>query len=149
MAKKKNKSSNTPRRKRYNQTARLQNAKKWVEQYNGKNIAKGYSNWFGVDLLCAIKELELLGYKFKQSYKENVKQSLIASQKQRERRKREKEREQFNEGFESFYFIEGFTSNGFPYGVTLDEINEIEEIEWQLKRQDKKHPFIDVKDIPF
>ena len=106
MAKRKNKSSNTPRRKRYNQTVRLQNAKKWVEQYNGKNIAKGYSNWFGVHLLCAIKELELLGYKFKQSYKENVKQSLIARQKQRERRKREKEREQFNEGFESFYFIE-------------------------------------------
>ncbi|WML26440.1 hypothetical protein [Neobacillus sp. OS1-33] len=149
MAKKKNKSNNTPRRKQYNQTARLQNAKKWVEQYNGKNIAKGYSNWFGVDLLCAIKELELLGYKFKQSYKENVKQSLIARQKQRERRKREKEREHFNEGFESFYFIEGFTSNCFPYGVTLDEINDIEDIEWQLKRQDKKHPFIEVKDIPF
>lgn len=57
MGKGKNKSSSTPKRKRYNKNDR-------AEQYNGKNIAKGYSNWFGVDLVCAINELEVLGSKF-------------------------------------------------------------------------------------
>jgi hypothetical protein len=149
MAKSKNKSSSTPRRKRYNRNARLQNAKKWSEQYNGKNIAKGYSNWFGVDLLCAIKELELLGYKFKQSYKEKVNQSLIDRQKQKEWRKREKEQEQFYGDFGSSYFIEGFISNGFPYGVTFDEIDGNEDIRGELESPDKMHTYIDDDDLPF
>jgi hypothetical protein len=41
LAKRKNKSNSTPRRKRYNRNARLQKAMKWAEHYNGKNIAKG------------------------------------------------------------------------------------------------------------
>ncbi|WP_052342684.1 hypothetical protein [Bacillus sp. EB01] len=61
----KKKKNNTARRKRYNQNARLQNAKEWAQQYSGKNIAKGYSVWYGVDLVCAIAELEMLGYTFK------------------------------------------------------------------------------------
>lgn len=114
MAKSKHKSNSTPKRKRYNRKARLQNAKKWAEQYNGKNIAKGYSNWFGVDLLCAITELELLGYKFKETYKLKVHQSLLARQKQKEKRKLQQISD--NDYFDSsFYYIEGFTSNGIPY----------------------------------
>jgi hypothetical protein len=78
-----------------------------------KNIAKGYSNWFGVDLLCAINELELLGYKITQSYKEHVNQSLIARQKQKERRKREKEQEEIFDDDGTFYFVAGYTSKWF------------------------------------
>lgn len=103
MAKSKKNSSNTPRRKRYNRNARLQNAQKWAEQYKGKNIAKGYSNWFGVDLLCAITELEMLGYKFKLSYKEQIQQSLITRRIQIERRKRKEQIENYEDG--TFYFI--------------------------------------------
>jgi hypothetical protein len=113
MVNSKKKSSYMPRRKRYNRNARLQNAKKWAEHYNGKNIAKGYSNWFGVDLLCAITELEMLGYKFKQTYKEQVQQSLIARQKQKERRKRKELVENYED--DTFYFIAGYTSNGVPF----------------------------------
>ena len=63
MAKQKHNANNTPRRKQYNQKERLQNAKKWIEQYDGKNLAKGYSKWFGVDLICAIAELEIWAIK--------------------------------------------------------------------------------------
>ncbi|MDR7079233.1 hypothetical protein J2Y03_004291 [Neobacillus niacini] len=149
MAKSKNKSNSSPRRKRYNRNARLQNAKKWAEQYNGKNIAKGYSNWFGVDLLCAVTELEILGYKFKQSYKEHVKQSLVAMQKQKERKRYEKEQEQNYEA-ENFYFIAGYTSNGVPFGITTEKI-EIESVDIARKwiNHDKKPFFMDDEDLPF
>lgn len=124
MAKSKKNLSNTPRRKRYNRNARLQNAKKWAEQYDGKNIAKGYSNWFGVDLICAITELEMLGYKFKQSYKEQVEKSLIARQKQKENRKRKEVIENYED--DTFYFIAGYTSNGVPFGIKREEMEENE-----------------------
>jgi hypothetical protein len=139
MVKSKNKSSSTPRRKRYNRNARLQNAEKWAEQYNGKNIAKGYSNWF----------LNLLGYKLKQSYKDKVNQSLFARQKQKEGRKREKDQEPFYDDFGPFYYIEGYTSNGFPYGVTSEEREGNEDIRRQLKSQCNMLTNLDADDLPF
>ena len=149
MAKSKNKSNSTPRRKRYNRNARLQNAKKWAEEFNGKNIAKGYSKWFGVDLLCAISELEILGYNFKQSYKEQVKQTLVARQKQKERKRYEKEQEQNYES-ENFYFIAGYTSNGVPFGITTEEIEtDSVDIGKQWINHDKKSFFNDDDDLPF
>jgi hypothetical protein len=147
MAKGKKNSSNTPRRKRYTRKARLQNAKKWAEQYDGKNIAKGYSNWFGVDLLCAITELEMLGYRFKQSYKKQVEQSLIARKKQKESRKRKELVENYED--DTFYFIAGYTSNGVSFGITRDKMEEDENKPRQSKSQDSMPFFIDDEDLPF
>lgn len=147
MAKSKKHTNSTPRRKRYNRNARLQNAKKWAEQYNGNNIAKGYSNWFGVDLLCAISELELLGYKLKESYKPQVKQSLVARQKHKESKKLEKE---IAEGYfvDSFSYIKGFTSNGVPYGIM--DVKVESEVVKNKKIETKYHQFnIDDDDLPF
>ena len=70
----KKKTSRTPRRKRMKRQNRLQAAKHWIPTYNGKNIIKGYRNWFGVDLLCAIQELKMLGVKLDGQY---VHQALI------------------------------------------------------------------------
>lgn len=147
MAKGKKNPNNTPRRKRYNRNARLQNAHKWAEQYDGKNIAKGYSNWFGVDLLCAITELEMLGYKFKQSYKKQVEQSLMARKKQKENRKRKAMVENYEDG--TFYFIAGYTSNGVPFGITRDEMDEDEDLSRQSRSQESMPFFIDDEDLPF
>ena len=124
MANKKNNKNNTPRRKRYSRSVRLQNAKKWAEQYNGKNLAKGYSKWFGVDLLCAITELEMLGYQFKQSYIEQVKQSRMAKQIQKEKRKHENAKIEVDFSDETFYFIAGYTENGAPFGLTRGELEK-------------------------
>jgi hypothetical protein len=149
VAKKKHNISNTPRRKRYSRKDRLQNAKKWMEQYNGKHLAKGYSNWFGVDLICAITELEMLGHKFKQSYKDKVKKSLEARQKHNEIRKQEKEQ---NEDFEEdlFYFVAGYTENGVPYGLTREEMEKVDEYPIILTSQRWKYSCnIDDDDLPF
>ncbi|MDQ1002514.1 hypothetical protein QFZ28_002914 [Neobacillus niacini] len=147
MAKSKKNPSNTPRRKRYNRNARLQNAKKWAEQYDGKNIAKGYSNWFGVDLLCAITELEMLGYKFKQTYKKQVEQSLIARQKQKESRKRKEVAENYEDDI--FYFIAGYTSNGVPFGVTREEMENDEGKTSRAINKDKIIFYKNNEDLPF
>ncbi|MBM7653498.1 hypothetical protein [Neobacillus cucumis] len=123
MAKQKHNSKNTPKRKRYNQKNRLQNAKKWIEQYDRNNLAKCYSKWFGVDLVCAITELEMLGYKFEQSYKDQVKRTLESRHKQKEKRKQEKEQVK-DEWDNMFYFVAGYTENGFPFGITKEEMEE-------------------------
>jgi hypothetical protein len=51
----------TPRRKRMNRTARLQSAKHWLPTYTGRDLVKGYRNWYGVSTVCAIMELRQLG----------------------------------------------------------------------------------------
>ena len=60
MKKKKNKSKG-PRRKRMKQPGRLASAKHWIQTYEGKNIVKGYSKWYGVSMLCAVRELKMIG----------------------------------------------------------------------------------------
>jgi hypothetical protein len=54
-------SKSTPRRKRMNRTARLQSAKHWLPTYTGRDLVKGYRNWYGVSTVCAIMELRQLG----------------------------------------------------------------------------------------
>ncbi len=85
------KRSNTPRHKRLNRVSRLQAAKHWMPKYEGKNIVKGYSTHFGVDKLCAVKELEVLGYKIDTQYINRLKVSLIERQKFVERKDKIKE----------------------------------------------------------
>jgi hypothetical protein len=43
--------------------SRLQSARDtdWVSNFSGKKIIKSYRKRYGVDILCAIKELRLLG----------------------------------------------------------------------------------------
>ena len=137
---KKKKNSSIPRHKRMKRPARLQVAKHWIPTYSGKNIVRGYARHFGVDLLCAVIELELLGYKFTLEYKEKLKRNKedITKQKQaRKRAKQEKERTMHLDQNENFYYIVGYTSGGAPYGVTWEEI-EHDEYELFKKRKDGK-----------
>jgi hypothetical protein len=138
--------TNTPKRKRYNRQDRIQNAKKWIEQYNGKNIVKGYSNYFGVNLHCAITELEMIGIKVKSSYKEQVIQSLTAKQNDKESLKSKNEWEQDEED-ESLYYIAGYTSNGVPYGLSMEEIekNHVD----VLRETKKRSHYIHDENLPF
>ncbi|WP_160725311.1 hypothetical protein [Bacillus sp. USDA818B3_A] len=147
MAKQKHNANNTPRRKRYNQKERLQNAKKWIEQYDGKNLAKGYSKWYGVDLICAIAELEMLGFKIRQSYKDQVKKTIEARQKQKEKRKQEKEL--FNDEWDNmFYYVAGYTENGFPFGLTKEEMEEDEDKQ-NITKSKNYNPFMLDDELPF
>jgi hypothetical protein len=125
---KKKKNSNTPKRKRLNRKQRISMTKDWIKTYNGKNVVKGYSNWFGVDLLCAITELRMAGETISIDYEKRVKKSHQDKINQRKlnKEKSEFEQEQINEWDDDFEFIAGYTSNGVPYGIRKDELIECE-----------------------
>lgn len=50
-----------PRRLRMTRPQRLQAARLFIRGFGGKRIVVGYARWFGVDRICAITELQMLG----------------------------------------------------------------------------------------
>ena len=82
------------RRKRMKRTQRLQAAEKFFRVYNGKNIVRGYSRYFGVSLLCAALELKMLGC--------NISDELIERYRLEEQRKAEARRRKRNGQKSSF-----------------------------------------------
>ena len=61
MQRKRKKKPQPPRRKRMNRSARLASGRHWLRTRSRKNVVQHYARWFGVDPLCAVKELGLLG----------------------------------------------------------------------------------------
>lgn len=130
MAKKKKK-DNTPRRKRWNRKVRLENAKKWIQTFEGKNIIKGYAKWYAVDQQCALNELQMLGRTFSEKEKNKAKNSIKLKEEHKKRSKEKKERRKAEENWEydsdeTFAFIAGYTEGGIPYGVTYEEMETSE-----------------------
>jgi predicted membrane metal-binding protein len=108
---------------------RLSSAKSWIKTYSGKNLIKGYSKKYSVDKLCAVKELRMIGVEISEEYEKQLVSSIEALRQQRLSFKKKRE-DELNAicGFESdenFAMIIGYTSGGFPYGVTYDEMEEI------------------------
>lgn len=116
---------------------RLNSAREWVQTYTGRNKVKGYCNKYAVDKLCAIKELRLLGVEITEKYEAEIIRSIENLRKQRQRSKEKKEQElNCTLGIdcdENFAFIVGHTSGGFPYGITHEEMEEIEKNELAQK----------------
>ena len=124
------KNNNTSKRKRRKRKNRLASSKEWIINYSGKNIVKGYAKWYGVDLICAIKELRMNGVEIEVDYENEIKQSIERKKharqinnKNRNKRKIDNQDEFSND---EFAFIAGFTSGGAPYGITHDEMIDIE-----------------------
>lgn len=108
---------------------RLRSAKDWIKTYSGNNVIKGYSKKYSVDKLCAINELRMIGYEITEEYENQLQKSLESHKQQRLSLKRKREDElNASCGYESdeyFAKILGYTSGGFPYGVTHEEMEEI------------------------
>jgi hypothetical protein len=107
---------------------RLASARSWLTKFSGKNVVRSYANWFGVDLLCAVKELSLLGVTIDPAYVAKLKTTL-ASAKSRRPKQPVKEPQSVGYGVdwdENFAYIAGRTEAGFPYGVTWEELAESE-----------------------
>jgi len=126
---KKRKKQKGPRRKRMTREARLSCAKDtgWIDKYEGKRIVKGYRKWFGVDSLCAIVELRLLGVAISDDYETSVRNSIPSAAEARKKRRTEKKRDEFEEypdSDETFAFIAGYTPAGLPYGTTWEELED-------------------------
>ena len=103
---------------------RLLLAKSWIKTYTGKNIVKGYSKKFSVDILCAIKELRMIGVETSVEYEnqlinsiEAIKLQRVLSKKNRDNKLNELSR---FENDENFAVIIGYTSGGYPYGLTYE-----------------------------
>ena len=112
-----------PKRKRLKRHQRLQDSKRWIFGFKGKNLVKSYKKWYGVDIICAINELEMMGYDLSQ-YKKEIKRQFKIEQKKKEERKRLEieNHEPWQDG--NFYYIAGYTSAGVPYGITWDEYKD-------------------------
>ena len=118
---------------------RLASAKDWITKYDGQNLISGYAKWFGVDKICAINELKTLGV----IIPENLENQIVESLKRRiEQRKLAKEKAEAldiadYDSDDNFAFIVGYTSGGFPYGLTHEEL-KYAELEYN-DNQDKKN----------
>jgi len=113
---------NTPRRKRFNKKQRIESGKNWIPKYEGKNLIKGYSKWYGVNLITAILELREIGVEISQEYERNVRNSIndrIQKTKELKRLRNKSSSPKQNLGWADceFEIVAGYTSNGFPYGI--------------------------------
>jgi len=125
MAAKKNIKNNNPVRITQPRSERLLKGKAWTEKYDGKNMVRGYAKHFRVDLLCAIKELRLLGIQVTEQYEQAVKQTLEARARQKqlnEEHKSPTSADPMGDSDDNFAFIIGYTSGGAPYGVSWEDM---------------------------
>ncbi len=110
--------------------ARLQSAQssEWVAKYQGKNIIKGYAKWFGVDLLSSIIELRLLGVPIELDRENQIRETLAQKAKSKAAQKNAKKPREaedlYPDSDDTFAYIAGYTSAGFPYGTTWEELGE-------------------------
>ncbi|MFW6351557.1 MAG: hypothetical protein ACOC2E_04160 [Bacteroidota bacterium] len=146
------KKSNTPGRKKIKRPARLNAAAKWLNEYNGKNIVSGYAKWFGVDKICALSELKILGIEIDPERERQIIESVCARTEQKRKKKKGKS---FDDNtYPGFYPPEGniasvvdHTSNGFPYGLTWEEWEQIKE---ENQQEDSRKSIKDQQDdLPF
>jgi hypothetical protein len=107
-----------PRAKRMKQTGRLQSAKSWLPKFTGANIIKSYRKHFGVDYLCAIRELELLGIPLNQEYVAQLKRTIKDHSQAKMRKKIEKQENLKSYDSDDYYcYIAGYTEGGAAYGI--------------------------------
>lgn len=122
--------SNSPKRKRFRKQERLNAATSWITTYEGKNIVSGYAKWFGVDKICTINELKLIGVVIPEMLENQiVKSHQVLIEQRRQKREEMKIAETINIAFESdknFAYIVGYTSNGAPFGLTHEEFESLE-----------------------
>lgn len=101
------KRNNTPRHKRLNREGRLHAAKLWLRTYNGKNIVRGYSKHFAIDLLGAVRELEMIGISIDDNYKKQLRADLKNKIRRKELIKQKKALDEHNiTPFYSEYMVE-------------------------------------------
>lgn len=112
---------------------RLKKGAKWLKKYTGKYFVKAYAKQFGVDKLCAIRELRLLGVEITEEYENQIRRSIEDIKRQRKLRKEKKEKELESlwgyDSDENFAYIAGYTSGGAPYGTTHEEMEELMKID--------------------
>ncbi len=129
--KKKRKKSTPPKRWSFNRKKRLAVGKGWIQNYDGQHIVRGYTKRYKVNVLCAITELKMLGVEISKEYEEAVKQTVEGDLKAKRLKKEQKANEAYLAEFmdDGFAFVVGYTAGGAPYGLTYEELDDINEEE--------------------
>ncbi len=97
-----------------------------------------YASWYYVSAETAISELRSVGVEITDRDVSAFKR-YRAEQKRMKRERREKLKQKqeiplFDDSDETYAYIAGYTPWGFPYGVTweqMEELNDTEDSEWQ------------------
>lgn len=98
--------------------ARLQAARRWIAEYRGKNLVRGYRKWFGVSDVCAVLELRMLGADIPDARLEQARRDEQSRATQRARRKEKYAAPPYPRDWEDeFALIAGYTEGGAPYGI--------------------------------
>lgn len=132
--------------------ARLQAAKRWIAEYRGKNLVRGYRKRFGVSEVCAIVELRMLGIDIPDARLEQARRDEQARATHRARQKEAHSRTQSVEWDDDFAFIAGYTEGGAPFGIGWDDAAAEEVREWHRLAEAAGIPprqFDDDDDLPF
>jgi hypothetical protein len=122
---------------------RLEKAPAWIAERNGKpnNMLRRYKRYFGVDWECAIAELNSLGLVFDPDYLVELRVSVGQDLKTQKvhtpitRIEFDNHRGIEPTSNEQLAFIAGYTSGVFPYGVTWEEMEQLN------KREQADQPF--------
>ena len=128
--KEKRQSLKGPRRLRMTRAGRLESARatNWVAKHQGEKIVHSYRKWFGVDLLCAIAELRLLGVSVDQGYEAQVRRSVDDLAEYRKRKKGRLNavdpQESATDCDGTFAYIADYTPGGVPFGVTWEDVGQ-------------------------
>lgn len=133
---------------------RIDRAPHWLEVHRGspKNMLRRYRKYFVVDWECAIAELEALGVEFKDQYLSSLRQT-ISRQISEEKKHTPIPEWEFNsyhgidlkyyDSDEYLAYIAGYTSGGAPYGLTWEEM---EEIDWEeIDQSSRKVPSVSLE----
>ncbi len=123
---KRNNCDKIPRRKRMTRERRLQSAAStdFLKTHQAKDTIRHYARRYGVDLLCAVTELRVLGMTISPECEESLKKSLKGRIEQK-RMKREKNIFPAEpDSDEIFAYIAGYTAWGLPYGTTWKELEK-------------------------
>jgi hypothetical protein len=109
--------------------ARLQAATRWIAEYRGKNLVRGYRKWFGVSDVCAVLELRMLGVDIPDARLEQARRDEQVWAAHRARRAQRSTQPSTSAGGYGeldalFAFIAGYTEGGAPYDITREETGE-------------------------
>jgi hypothetical protein len=137
-------------RKALSRARRLQRAKRWLASYRGTDPVRGYRKWFGVDKVCAIVELRMLGVDIPDARLEQARRDEQARAAHRARRPGATAAA--GEWDAEFAFIAGYTEGGAPYGIAWDDLAADEVREWHRLAEAEgilHRTFDDDDDLPF
>jgi hypothetical protein len=112
-----------------------------MARFSGKRPVRAYARWFGVDLECAVAELQLLGVALDPAYLQALRATCEGQRRAKAAAAQSASLSDIGwAGDERFAFIAGRTAAGFAYGVTWEEMAALEAEEREARWPETPQP---------